>query len=297
MTRISIRPVNLEDLPQLAELMNSEYARKKEANYFLWQYIHSYFPTVLYCAFFKTKPIGMLGLRKRKLNNGISIGQVIDVLVAREWRQKGILRKLYNLAMVHFPDLKAYFILANKNGKDVMEKGFLWKNVGRIDRMERFINIRKTYKKKIETQIRKNKGKIVYFPKNMKYYAWRFSQNPEYKYEKIPKKRSFAVVKIFTDPTTYKRYGDIVDIFCSLNDPTKLHDIYSRACRHLENQEIESITTWALPATTLHRMLKLMHFKKILQERFFLVHCLERKYNYLYNFSHWHLTEADTDLF
>ena len=69
-----LRPANALDASQFIEIMNSQYARKKNSEYFHWQYIDPYEPTVLMCAFEAGKIRGMFGLKKRRLNNGVVIG-------------------------------------------------------------------------------------------------------------------------------------------------------------------------------------------------------------------------------
>ena len=121
------------DIPQLVNLINSQYSRKKAAEYFRWQYFDSFYPSVVMCAFMEESVIGMFGLQKRKLSDGVNAGQAIDLLVDPAWRGKGVFAELGVHASGSFKDLDLLCVFPNLNGKNACEKSLHWKTIGKID--------------------------------------------------------------------------------------------------------------------------------------------------------------------
>ncbi len=293
---INFRPAIKSDIPQLVNLMNSQYSRKKCESYFLWQYFNSIYPTVLMCALIDNKVIGMFGLQKRRLDNGAVVGQAIDLLVTTEWRRKGIFKRLGEKALSHFKDLDILCVFPNLNGKNACEKGLGWQTLSKINSMcirhgylrNRIEEFKSTY----------NKNTLYKFSYNKAIRKWRFDRHPEYKYSCVPENsRTFIITKVFIDPINGRLIGDIVDFECDLNDKTTLSELFLKGCLHLKEQDVENITTWALQHTPLREVVESLGFVEMPQERYFCVKILNKKYEYLYNFSRWHLVQADAEIY
>ena len=297
---IIFRLAERSDVYEFARLINAQYARKKTPAYFLWQYFDSCYPTVMMCAYQRDMLIGTFGLQRRMLQNGAIIGQAIDLLVVPQWRGKGIFKELGERAVEFFQELNALCVLPNVNGKIAMEKSLGLKTVGKINSMGKNVSDADEYR-----QPRKSEGPTVYSREDFMRFAysvmirqWRFEKNPIYKYDYVKlDSASFATTKLFEDPMTHKRYGDIIDFECSLYDPDKLTDLFGVACMHLQQQHVETVTTWALPQTPLSNIIKSLGFIEIQQERYFCVKVLKPEYDYLYDFSRWHLVQADAEVY
>jgi len=296
---ITIRLAVESDIPQMVNLMNSQYSREKDENYFLWQYFNSYYPTISMGAFIDITLIGMFGLQKRKLESGAYVGQAIDLLIAPEWRKKGIFKSLYEKVIGYFPDLDLLCVLPNQNGKNACEKTLGWNILGKINSMFLLTKHLKSFSMKTLSLSSSIKEHVfARFDYNDKIRKWRFDQHPEYKYTYVRLVTGeFAITKVFKDPVTGARYGDIVDFECDLNNQKLLRELFLQACIDLKSQHVESITTWALPHTPLYRVVESLGFIELPQERYFVMRVLNHKYEYLYDLSRWHLVQADCEIY
>jgi GNAT superfamily N-acetyltransferase len=287
---INIRNGTKDDIYQLVDLMNSQYSRKKNGEYFKWQFFNSPYNPVLIIAEIDKKIIGMFGLQKRKLNNGNLFGQAIDMLVSPEYRGKGIFNKMVNYALNQFTKLDAICVFPNLNGKNaVMKLG--WKNIAKINDM--FLKDQISEQRR---DIEYQRSALIEFDFNESIKKWRFNNHPEHKYfYRVIDKNNFAVTKIFRDPITNCKYGDIV--FIKYNDKSLLKNIYRRSVSFLYSKEAESITTWALPHTYEYKILIQLGFKQKIRERYFCLKVFNPKFNNLYNVNNWRLFQADAEIY
>ena len=234
------------DIPQLIDLMNSAYMRKKENAYFLWQYFDSYYPTVLFCAFANKQLVGMFGFQKRLLNNGVRVGQAIDMLVSPDFRGKGIFKQLAGLATQYFQDVDMMCVFPNLNGKIAVEKALGWTTIGTINSM--CINPRAIRNEPGESPdlLQPDREQSVYkFLYNTNIRRWRFDKHPDYTYDYVHiDDETFAVTKVFTDPGDGKRIGDIVEFECDLNSTLPLRKLFLEASQHLEVKGVEEVGVW-----------------------------------------------------
>lgn len=293
------RQAQQSDIPQLVYLFNSQYARKKGKNYFLWQYFDSYYPTALFCAFENGKLIGMFGLQKRLLNNGAKAGQAIDMLVSPEFRGKGIFKQLADHAIQCFQDIDLLCVFPNLNGKNAVERSLGWKTAGKIDSMcakpQSIIDVSEEGPEPWGFERDQSLYRFAYDNDIRK---WRFGKHPDYTYHYISKnKERHAVTKIFTDPHDGIRFGDIVEFECDLGNKSLLTDLFAKTYHYLKNQDVEGITTWALPHTELYGVVKKLGFSELIRERYFCIKILNPQYKYLADFSCWHLVQADSEIY
>jgi len=295
--QLMLRPATALDASQFVELMNSQYARKKDTRYFDWQYIHPCDPTILMCAFEAGKLCGMFGLKKRELNNGVVVGQVIDMLIVPTWRKKGLFRALAEEAVQQMEqELDIVCVLANAVGNYAVQKSLGYQHIGTIK-----THLLKTSEYISGTSIEEdilNEGKDnVRFVKSQEYNRWRFDENPCYSYETICVKEATAWVKIFADPVTSIKYGDIVDIESSKTSATSLRGVLCAACDYLKLQNVKGITVWAMVGSLLREMAESIGFQESDQERYFCAKVLNPKCEYLIEFHNWRLVEADSEVF
>lgn len=294
-----IRQGTKSDVSQLAELMNAQYARKRNKSYFLWQFFNSYNPAILMCAFSGKKLIGMVGVKKRKLNIRATAGQLVDILVAPEYRGVGIFTALGNAAIKYFPDMDLLFVLPNINGKNACERTFGFKTLAKIDSVEIAPNKVKKIDKKLLADLQKEPtgDNLIKLATDNNYRKWRLEKHPEFKYTKISiKSECFTISKIFTDPVSKKRFGDIVDYECN-RSKQDLYELFLKSTLYFKNKHVESVTTWALEHEVLYKIISAIGFKKVPRERYFCVKVLNNKYKHLYDIANWHLVQADAELY
>lgn len=295
---ITYRLANKSDIPVIMTLVNAQYTRKKNEAYFQWQFFNSYYPTVLMCAFEGNKLVGMFGLQKRRLTNGVAIGHLIDLLVAPEWRGRGIFKEMGLRAFTYFPDIQALSVLPNSSGKTACEKAFGMKTIAKIDDLVLRSLVRAESPNFAPSQPFVSPPNYFRFTTNNDYRLWRYDISPVYSYNKIGlSNAASAIIKLFTDPTTGEIWGDIVDYDCRSGDHNELGDLFLLTIDYLFEKGASSINTWALPHTLLHGWLTSVGFEKLSRERYFCVKALQSVHNYLYDVAQWDLVQADAEIY
>lgn len=297
---IQIRPATPADIPQMVTLMSAQYTRKYTEGYFLWQYFQSVYPAVSMCAFEGERLIGMFGIQKRLLTNGAQVGQAIDLLIAPEWRGKGIFRTLSNHALGYFKEIDIYCSLPNPNGKNACKKTLEWTTIAKVPAMQLVDTVlHKTRSRDVHTALTvpPQVNYSVSFLYDAVVRQWRFTQHPEHHYVNISLDNSFVVTKIFTDPVSGKCYGDIVNVACDLTAETQIRTLFIQASTFLQNQHVVAVTTWAMPHTFLCHVLQDLGFKETEQERYFCIKVVNHAYQSLYDFKQWHFVQADAEIY
>lgn len=293
---IIYRPAEESDVDQMAELMNKQYSRKKDKNYFIWQYLRSPIPSISFCAFYKDSLIGISGIQKKKLENGLNLGHAIDSIVLPEWRGKGVFQKLCNNALNYFTNLDGLYAFTNLPGTNAYIKHFNWRKVYKISSYLLTINnLNKNIDCSNYNSFYTTKYKFRY---DDSYRDWRFFHNPEYVYHYIYiTEQVFSVVKLFTDPSTQRIYGDIVDFHYEGCNAAQIADLISLSCDKLFQLGCEVITTWSLPSMLLTAILKKMGFFMDFQERYFIMNVLNENVKDMYDINNWHIVQADAELY
>lgn len=290
---MQFRVVKQKDIHQLLELMNNQYARKKSEKYFNWQYFNSSIPTILICADINGKIVGMFGLQKKRLTNGTVGGQAIDMLIHPEYRNQGIFYDLGNIALNYFNDLDFLFVLPNIYGKNAVLKNFDFKNLSSINNL---ILSKHDY---IKTDVELETHTINYtfkFTYTHDYFNWRFINHSDYQYSKITiDERNYAFVKIFIDPISNIKYGDIV--YFESNISTMLNRLIEKCCDYLFEEEISIITSWSLPNNISYEVFKRKGFKDVIQERYYCLKTIRNNMDDLYNIKNWCLFQSDTEFY
>jgi hypothetical protein len=136
----------------------------------------------------------------------------------------------------------------------------------------------------------------VYFLRDKECMRWRFDRNPEYKYFIQKKEGTFAVGKIFTDPVSGNKYGDIVD-YGWAGRMDLLKEVLNATISYFKKRSIDSITTWAFPDTAIYSFFTNIGFEESEQKRYFCLKSFRPKLRYLYNIRNWFLVEADSEVY
>ncbi len=295
-TKLTFRPATKKDIPRLVSLMNAQYQRKTKAAYFTWQYFESGYPTILICALDKDKLIGMFGLQKKLLNNQARVGQALDMLIRPEYRGLGIFSRLVEQATSYFKDLDLLCVFPNLNGKNAVVKTLGWKNTAKIANIT--LALDKSPKPRTPEMLFPKAGNnLVHFQYPKKVISWRFDKNPTYKYFRInTSAQVFAIVKTYTPPAGKETYGDIVYINCPENT-RKLEALFGKAADFLKTKQVHYLTTWALRHEPMFAALKALGYKEVVQERYFCIKILNKKFKFLEDIKSWHFTQADTEFY
>lgn len=130
---MEIRLATRADISNLVILQNVQYARKQTPEYFEWQFFSSYYPTICVAAWDNSRLVGMFGVQKRILTDGIICGHLIDLLIDAKYRGQGIFSRLCDYATTCFPDLQALTVLANLSGKNACVKSLGMTNITKLD--------------------------------------------------------------------------------------------------------------------------------------------------------------------
>jgi N-acetylglutamate synthase-like GNAT family acetyltransferase len=292
---ITYRTAKKSDIGQLVNLMNGEYARQKNARYFLWQFFQPAQPSTLIVAIDNKKIIGMFGLQKKTLSNKAIVGELIDLLISPDYRDRGIFKTMADKALSKFKNLQAIVVFPNQAGKRACEKSLGMKTIAKIDSL--ILDTKNFQDHSDKTNFdKKTINQLIQFKKTYAWRHWRYDLHPDYKYKKIIKdKNNFIIVKIFKDPLTKIKYGDIVDI--KQEKITDLSILVARANDYFIKKNIKSITTWALPHTQIFQLFNKLGFKPLFQERFFCIKILNNKNKNLYNLNNWQLVQADAEIY
>lgn len=295
---IVIREAGPEDASTFVGLVNKQYLRKKDENFFYWMFIQNCVPTKLVTAYYKNKPIAFYGVLILKLNNGLNCSLSVEIIVEEKHRGRHLFLLLEDEAFRFASQHKAVAmtVFPNYYGMRAHDKIEQWKTAGKIDTL--IFNCEHELTIRNDVKYQEDKQDFTYFLKDENYRKWRFYNSPVYNYNKINiSEKVYCIIKIFEDPQNKTRFGDIVDFECELKSITKLKELFVRACETLIKEDIDYITSWALPHTYLHTILISLGFTSMSQERYFCIRVINPAYEYLKDIKHWHFVESDSEVY
>jgi len=264
--------------------------------------------SVLMGAFLKERLIGCFGLQCRKLNNDLIAGQAIDLIVDEKFREQGIFSKLGEAAVNYFGDsLDFCFSLPNASGRKALGKSLGYKTImvirtlvlSRAKRKNNYdlARIIETWDDLAIEDNKKAQSKSLYFVRDLEELKWRFGDNPDYSYSIIKiNGDAFAIVKIFADPVTQGRFGDIVDFGFRVEGVSLLENLFCSAADYLREKAVKKITSWP-SSNNLVRILDRIGFVQTSQERYFCINAFQSGHKYLHDASNWLLVEADAEIY
>lgn len=302
-SQIRISLASQQDSNSFIEVFNKNYKIKKTNEYFQWQFFNSAFPTELIVAYHNDLFVGCYGLQFRKLStpSDAICAVAIDLLISEEYRKRGIFILLEDYARERalLQNAVAITALSNVWGMKAHIAMPNWRLAGKVLTME--LN-RLNYSQEAGENDFKEidyfaQANLVYFESSFKEHIWRFEKNPIYKYKTFAIGNSTITVKIFRDLTTQIQYGDIVDYKLVKSDLRCLIELFLVAIEYLLGSGVAKITTWVLPHHPLRRIIENLGFIESAQERYFCVKVLQDRYSYLYDFTNWHLVEADSEIY
>lgn len=295
---INIRLAHAEDAKPFTSLMNRQYSRKKKEEYFYWQFMNPSIPTRLFVAYENNIFVGSYGIQVHTLSDSVLCGFTIDLLIREEYRNRALLVLFEEEARKFALERGAQVMtsLPNFDGMRAHKGLKTWKNIGIV---KTYTLLKAEIAGDNERPERRVSGEeFVYFSKSDSYRFWRYNQNPEYEYTFIKlDSGEFAITKLFKDPVTNIKYGDIVDFECGLQDRKLLRELFLKACMSLKEEGVEAITTWALPHTPLSEVVESLGFTETQPERYFCFKAINPEREQAYDFSRWHLVQADAEIY
>lgn len=292
-----------EDHLSFVNIFNKQYNRKIKSTYFFWQFFESIAASRLLVVRRNDKVIGFMGIQIRQLNNFEKCGIIVDMLIEEPYRGKGIfdniLREIEKYAQRH--NVIALASFTNNNGMKALTRLPNWKSISKIITLQ-LENDLAIDKIRVDNGQSTNQNRsshyISFFKKNAEYRQWRYDKNPNYSYSKVSINQDFfAITKIFSDPITGQHFGDIVDFEGDINDLESLKKLFIKAIEQLKEQGAETITIWALPHIPFKTIITELGFRDTQQERYFCLKVLNKNHEYLYDFSRWHLVQADAEIY
>ena len=195
LSRIDFRPVDIQHGKQFIDLMNRQYSRKKPTGYFNWQYFDTPLRSIVIGAFINEKIVGGFGLQCRKLSNGLTGGQAIDLIVDEEFRGQGLFSGMGKKAMEFVRgSIDFCFSFPNSSGEKALSGSLGFRNVVTVrtlalskDKMAEWDRQNRTDSKEGHPFIYGNSkaSDRLYFQREEAELNWRFKGNPEYNYSVV----------------------------------------------------------------------------------------------------------------
>jgi hypothetical protein len=302
--QIIYRPATKNDIQNIRALMNSVWLPPKTFEYFLWLVFDSPIPAVIICAYCKDKMVGMFILHKRKLSNGAKYGWASGLLIDKDFRGKGIFSILGKMANAAFPDLDALFSIPNVSGKHALKRSLNLKTLGKVATLvlpdlNHIVKSEGTIFEPVTTETQfenliQTDNEVIMFDHNPSYRLWRYGTHKMRNFSKVYlKSGEYIVTTIYKDPNAPVIYGDIVDVECPLDNIVKIEELIINAAWHLKSKGAQQITIWANPHSKIYASACNMGFKQDHQNRFFCGKVINPEYDYLYDFTRWHLIQSD----
>lgn len=289
---IYIRDAKSGDAPALLKLLNQQYYNKFNLEYIHWQYFDNE-NNKLSCLVNGDEIIGMFGVLKKDLTNGLIGLQASDMLIQEGYRGHGIFKNLADYAFQRYSKKDFLFVLPNLNGKNAVEKKLNWKTLFRIDEWQLTGKNFKIDSPEFENGNSKSGISFKYSESTIK---WRFFDNPLYTYKKIDLAHDeFVFIKNYEDLLNNKLYVDIV-FFSS--DNIQFSDLGKLITEIKRSNSAEiNITTWALPGTVLSNTLQEMGFQAIRRERYFCISVCNELEIINNETQFWNLYQSDTEFY
>ncbi len=242
------------DARAFCTLYNSIYSKGITSKYYKWQFFYTPFPSYLIFAVEDGQVIGSLGVHvKTIMPNFKRTLSVLDMMVDLRHRGKGVFTGLMKKAMLvgqKYNPMCA-IVMANKNGMNAICSTLGWNCVTRLETKQKTLETYKSQEllRNIPNQIPLFKGFHNLFPKNLfhiqhtvEYYKWRFQNHPTNEYLYTFSKTGYSITKIFENPVTFERYGDIIEIVGG--DSKSLKELVFLSLKKLNLLGACKITTW-----------------------------------------------------
>ena len=265
------------DGERFCALSNSLYARKVDLAYYRWQFFAGPFPSVLSMVFAPNGDLaGCYGFHLRRLaGSDAQISMALEAMIAPEYQAKGLLKQLIEHGSEQFLADNPIGIMgmANARAGRLYKLKMGWTEVtGLQDWTLAAENLPTAVSAELcfvpittigaeeDAYLRassERRGKVgMALARDAALWQWRFLDNPRYRYELFRAEHQEKLVgmlalKLFVDPVTGERFGDIVDIAWREVDAAILPELLTGAASHLHEQGAQQISIWLQTNTEL----------------------------------------------
>jgi GNAT superfamily N-acetyltransferase len=286
------------DGPSFVNLYNLYYAnRQTSIDYFLWQYFKSPYDSKLWLIFDSCGLVAYCGLKIYPLNNNLTTGFVIDFLVDESYRKRGLAILLHDRILTYCKKREVNILTAlpNHYGNSAF-KSLGWSTVAKIDNLQ--LDLKSwTERKNSCKRLGDEHKKYIQFCRDDIYRFWRFDENPVYEYNTIfIAENVSAVTKLYCETTGGLLYGDIVSWDVS-SDSDEVVELVDKVVLNMRSKNVEFLTCWALPHTSLYDCLIAYGFTQIKQERYFCLKDISGVNDYMFEVDKWFLVESDSEVY
>ncbi len=300
-----------ERLTEIAAAFNRSYARQFNENYFRWKIFDPQAQAQFFQATSEGHLAGICGIELNELGpQGIKIGQIVHIFLEEKFRGKGLVKDFLARACAQSRErgFAALSVFTNINLAGVMAKMPDWKRVCTLSTMvldRAPVGSGTVYEcipleegpvpaaVRLLIERSYNRGSWLWIKKDWDNFYWRFNRHPKYRYQLVTVADACCVIKLFCDPVTAKKFGDIVDYFAPENDVETLRQVFHAGAVELLARGCESVTTWALPHMPLRGVLAQLGFHESAQQREFWMHVLDSSRSSLLDEQQWRLVQAD----
>jgi hypothetical protein len=301
--KIAFREINPGDIDSMVAMLDSMYDLKRSKEFLVWQCFKNFNVRSLMGAFDGDRIVGMFGVQKRTLTNGVICGQGSWLNISPAYKGRGYFARLGELAIKHLPDIDVVCVFANRRAKVPLEKSLKFETIGAIDLLVNDDLLGFDTKEsecepvgpetRFDCANRVGAGSVgfVYTPA---YRIWRYTFNPMYSYWIVKLETGeFSVIKKFHDPDSGLIWGDIVDLEYDPENEAGLLKLVRETLSHLRRLGAVRATIWALPEMCLRRIALEFGFRASNYKTFFSFKVLNRSHEYLRDFSMWSIRQAD----
>lgn len=300
-----IRKAVHQDIPDVMKMDNRIYNYNRTKEFYIWQFFENINPVEVVVAEDEGRVVGTFGIQTRKLSKkNICCGQISWINIEEQYRGTGLFAELSKNMISKTQELDALFVFSNIGATKACQKNLGIDFIGKIDRLVIADNKDvMTESSFICEEIDKNTALESYsqpfegarFDHNSAFRTWRFSNSPLYRYHKVSiDSGEYAIIKLFQDYSSDRRWGDIVDFECDLNDTERLDRLFRISVGILFKENVYGVTTWANPFSQLCNVLKKIGFEQSGHKSFFGLNVLNSSMDFLYDFKLWHIVQSDT---
>jgi hypothetical protein len=314
------------DSSAFCRLSNSLYARPVDERYYSWQFFDAPFRTQLALALDREGELaGCYGLQVRAAEpGGISIGWVIDIMVAPRYQRQGLLRALSEFAASRSgADRPAGFcVMANDRADAAYVKGLGWQRINiyltyaratvgvgaprpgglELTKLESFAGCESLLDLAGERIRASRGGPYLSNRRSVPFLEWRFLRNPRYAYDIFLARRAsgpfgLLVLKVFRDPVSGRSFGDLVDLIWVEDDPGALAEMLAFALTHFRERGVPEAAVWLQTNSLLDRVGLEAGFSETGLKRYFCGKVLDERVHGLGDAGRWFLTMADSEVY
>jgi hypothetical protein len=299
---------NEEDGAAFCNLYNFLYARKVNFSYYRWQFFQPPFSSYLSAAVNSSDgPVGFLGVHFLPASSGnVLISRVLDAMIHPDYQHRGIFRCLADYAMTHVAgaNVVASTGILNATGKLPISHVLAWRTITVLEGYVAPTNRTVFPQDRLEfvrvDQPEPGQSKLFGVRRDRAYLDWRFNSSPQYSYDhfQILKRNEpfgYVVLKIFEDPTSGEKYGDIMDFNWTQEDQDSITETFHFALRYFVQRKVSQALLFLQTNSFMNRAATGAGFQPTHQTRTFCGRILNPDFQFLENGEKWFLTLADCE--